>query len=35
MPIKPAKAIVARLFATLFALSDEDLRWYFAKKLQP
>lgn len=32
--MRPRK-LVARLAAVLAALSREDLRWYFAKKLRP
>ena len=32
---KPAKELVARLAAVLAALSAEDLRWHFTKKLRP
>jgi hypothetical protein len=35
MPRNHAKALVERLATVLAALSREDLRWHFTKKLRP
>ena len=34
-PRKLAKGLVRRLAAVLAALSPEDLKWHFARKLRP